>query len=282
MAGARADYHNLYGNIFTPRFNIKYDFNPNAIFRLAAGKGFRVANPIAENTAALISSRVFKFNEVLNPEKAWNVGGSFTQYFTVGERSGTFVADYYYTTFQNQVIADMYSSPDAVYFSNLNGKSFSKSFQAELQYEVAKGLDVKAAYKYFDVKSTYAGTLEAKPFSPQHRFFINAGFATPFDKWKIDFTTQWFGLRPIPSKEHNHTNTINTNFSDRYFMLNGQVTRAFKQWEIYVGGENLLNYRQPNPIIGAGNPFAPGFDASMIWGPTIGRVIYSGLRFKIN
>ena len=283
VAGARLDQHNLFGTIFTPRFNLKYDLDPTTIFRVAAGKGFRVANPIAENTAALVSSRAFRFAESLNPEKAWNMGGSFTKYFTLGQRNGTFVADYYYTTFSNQVIADMYSSPEAVIFSNLAGRSFSKSFQAELQYEVLKGLDLKAAYKYFDVKSTYAGNLLAKPYNPQHRFFVNAGFATPFDKWRLDLTTQWFGLRPVPVLEHMaHSGAARTAFSDRYYLLNGQVTRAFKRWEIYVGGENLLNYRQPNPIVGAANPFGEEFDASMVWGPTIGRVIYSGLRFKIN
>src|SRR5690606_6564170 len=153
--GARLDYHNLYGTIFTPRFNLKYDATPNTIIRLAAGKGFRVANPIAENTAALVSSRRFVFGEQLDPEKAWNAGGSFTHYFSIGGRPGAFVTDYYYTTFQNQVVVDMYTHADQIMFYNLQGRSYSNSFQTEVQYEILKGLDMKAAYKFYDVKATY-------------------------------------------------------------------------------------------------------------------------------
>lgn len=281
VAGARTDFHNLYGTVFTPRLNVKYDLTPNTIFRVAAGKGFRVANPIAENTAALVSNRAFTFREELEPEKAWNVGGSFTQYFELGGRPGAFITDYYYTTFQNQVVADMYSSANQVEFYNLQGRSFSRSFQAELQYEVLKGFDIKTAYKYFDVQTTYNGSLQQRPMIPQHRFFVNLGFATPFDKWRADLTTQYFGQMPLAYME-GHGGATNVRKSDAFYTLNGQVSRAFKRWEIYVGGENLLNFRQPDAIRGAANPFGSEFDASMVWGPITGRVIYAGLRFKIE
>ncbi|MBD1398698.1 TonB-dependent receptor [Pontibacter sp. JH31] len=281
VAGARTDFHNLYGTVFTPRLNIKYDLTQNTIFRLAAGKGFRVANPISENTAALVSNRAFVFGEELEPEKAWNLGGSFTQYFELGGRPGAFITDYYYTTFQNQVVADMYTSASQIAFYNLQGRSFSRSFQAELQYEVLKGFDVKTAYKYYDVQTTYNGTTQQRPMIPQHRFFVNLGFATPFDKWRADLTTQYFGQMPLAYME-SHGGATSARQSDAFYTLNGQVSRAFKRWELYLGGENLLNFRQPDAIRGADNPFGPAFDASMVWGPITGRVIYAGMRFKIE
>ncbi|WP_192821371.1 TonB-dependent siderophore receptor [Rufibacter sp. LB8] len=268
--------------VYTPRFNVKYDFNPNSILRLAAGKGFRVANPIAENVASLISNRDFVLPNNLEPEKAWNLGGSFTQYFEVGNRKGAFITDYYYTTFQNQVVPDMYTNPNQVQFSNLVGRSFSKSFQAELQYELTEMLDVKAAYKYFDVKTSYNGQLLQRPFIPNHRAFVNLGFATPFDKWRADLTAQWFGKRLVPLMEHQHEGEIRTRSVSPYAAFNGQITRAFKRWEVYVGGENLLGYTQKNPILGADQPFSQHFDVSMIYAPIIGRVIYAGLRITIK
>ncbi len=282
VGGLRADYHNLYGWVYTPRFNVKYDFTPNTILRLAAGKGFRVANPIAENVGSLVSNREFMIPDNLRPEKAWNVGGSFTQYFTLGERTGAFITDYYYTTFQNQVVPDMYSSPNLVIFTNLNGRSFSKSFQAEVQYELTSMLDVKAAYKYFDVRTSYNGQLLQRPFIPNHRAFLNLGFATPFDKWRADLTAQWFGERTAPVMEHYHESPIKTRTVSPYAVFNAQVTRAFKLWEVYLGGENLLGYKQKNPIIAADRPFSQDFDASMIWAPITGRIIYAGLRFTIK
>lgn len=284
VAGARVDFHNLYGTVFTPRFNLKYDFTPNTIIRVATGKGFRVANPIAENTAALVSSRKFVVEEDLDPEEAWNIGGSFTHYFELGGRPGSFITDFYHTSFQNQVVADMYSEPGRVLFYNLDGRSFSNSFQAELQYEVLRGLDVKAAYKYFDVQTSYKGKLMDKPMIPEHRFFVNMGFATPFDKWRADLTTQFYGLMPLApvNADHAAPAELHPSNSDRFATVNTQVTRAFKRWEVYLGAENLFNYQQPNPILGADEPFGFNFDGSMVWGPITGRVVYAGLRFTID
>ncbi|AKD05905.1 hypothetical protein PKOR_22105 [Pontibacter korlensis] len=280
VAGARVDFHNLYGTVFTPRLNVKYDFSPKTIVRVATGRGFRVANPIAENTAALVSSRKFTVLEELQPEEAWNIGGSFTHYFEHAGRLGAFVTDFYHTSFTNQVVADMYSNPGQVLFYNLDGRSYSNSFQAELQYELVKGLDAKAAYKYYDVKTSYQGELLQKPMIPKHRFFVNLGFATPFDKWRADLTTQYFGLMPLAPVSQQTEQQMHT--SKRFATVNTQVTRAFKRWEVYLGAENLLNYRQTDPIIGASEPFGSNFDASMVWGPITGRVVYAGLRFRID
>ncbi|GHA54519.1 TonB-dependent receptor [Pontibacter akesuensis] len=283
VAGARVDYHNLYGTVFTPRLNIKYDFSPTSIARIAAGRGFRVANPIAENTAALVSSRRIRVEEALDPEEAWSVGGSFTHYFKLANRPGSFVTDFYHTSFTNQVVTDMYSSPGQVLFYNLKGRSFSNSFQAEVQYEILRGFDAKAAYKYYDVRTSYKGDLLQKPMIPEHRFFVNLGFATPFDKWRADLTTQFFGLMPLATLEHQPAPTeMQERTSDRFMTVNSQVTRAFKRWDVYLGVENLLNYRQPNPIIGADEPFGNNFDASMVWGPITGRTVYAGLRYRID
>lgn len=283
VAGARLDYHNIYGTQFTPRLNLKYDITPQSILRFATGTGFRVANVIAENTSALVSSRRFVVEEALNAEKAWNIGGSFTQYFELAGRPGTFVTDFYHTNFINQVVADMYTKPGSVLFYNLDGRSYANSFQAELQYEVFRGLNAKAAYKYYDVKTSYKGKLWQKPMIPEHRFFVNLGFATPFDKWRADLTTQFFGLMPLATIQEAHQQPLEHKAtSNRFATVNTQVTRAFKRWEVYLGAENLLNYRQPNPIYGANEPFNSGFDASMVWGPVTGRVIYAGLRFKLD
>ena len=51
---------------------------------------------------------------------------------------------------------------------------------------------------------------------------------------------------------------------------------------VYVGAENLFNYKQPNPIIDASNPRGDNFDGSMVWGPVHGRKIYAGIRFNIS
>lgn len=292
VLGLRTDYHNLYGWQITPRFNLKYDVAPATALRLSGGSGFRVPNPIADNAALLASARGFYIGPNLRPEKAWNLGGSFTQYFQLLGRQATFVADYYSTSFQNQLVADMYTTPEFVILDNLEPgtRSFARSFQAEVQAEPAKGLQVKAAYKWLDVQSTYGGNqLLPKPLTPQNRAFLNLGYASAFDKWRGDLTVQWFGQRPLAHLPadgvgggHQHgTGTAGLEYAPRYALLNAQVTRAFKRLEVYAGVENLTNFRQPDPIQNAATPFSAGFDAAMVWGPVYGRLTYTGLRYRL-
>ncbi len=292
VAGLRTDYHNLYGWQVTPRFNLKYDLRPATALRLSAGRGFRVPNPIADNAAMLASARLYYLAQNLQPEKAWNLGGSLTQYFQLRGRPATLVVDYYNTIFQNQLVADMYTTPQYIILDNLvpGSRSFARSAQAEVQAEPLKGLQVKAAYKWLDVQSTYAGQLLPKPLTPRHRAFLNLGYASAFDKWRADFTVQWYGERPLAHLPadglgggHQHgTGTAGLEYAPRYAALNAQLTRAFKRLEVYVGVENLTNYRQPDPIQNAATPFSAGFDAAMVWGPVYGRLTYAGLRYRLE
>ncbi|RSK42231.1 TonB-dependent receptor [Hymenobacter perfusus] len=289
VTGLRLDRHNLYGWFLTPRLNVKYDPAKNTVLRLAAGRGQRTANPIAENAGMLVSSREFVISPNLRPETAWNVGGSVTQYFTAFGRPGTFITDYYHTEFGNQVVSDPYSASAQLLIGNLEpgGRSYSRSFQTEVQVEPVKGLQAKAAYKYLDVQTSYEGELLPKVLTPRHRLFLNLGYATAFDKWRADVTVQGFGRRPLAhgpgGMGHQHgTGESTLTFAPRYALLNTQLTRAFKRFEIYAGVENLTNYRQSNPIEGASQPFGPNFDAAMIWGPVYGRLTYAGLRFTLQ
>ena len=288
VAGFRADRHNLYGWQYTPRLNVKFDPAKNTVLRVSAGRGFRVAIPIADNTALLVSAREFLIGNNLQPERAWNMGGSATQYFTLLGHSATFVVDYYHTEFDNQVVVDMYTAPTTLIIDNLpaGGRSFARSLQTELQAEPLKGLHVKAAYKYLDVRTTYENQLLPKPLTPNHRAFLNLGYATAFDKWRADFTVQWFGQRPVAHVSSTHQHGTGQEYvpetTPRFALLNLQATRAFRRLEVYAGVENLTDYRQPNPIDGAAAPFGPTFDAAMVWGPVYGRLTYAGLRYRIE
>ena len=289
VAGLRADYHNLFGLQLTPRLNVKFDPAKNTVLRLSAGRGFRTPNPIADNAAMLVSNREFVISAGLRPERAWNVGGSATQYFTLLSRPATFITDYYYTRFDNQLVADVFTAPSTLFLNNLEagGRSFARSLQAELQFEPLRDLQVKGAYKFQDVRTTYNGQLLPRPLLPRHRAFVNLGYATKFDKWRADLTVQWYGQRPLAhapdNTDHLHgAGPMELPTAPRFALLNTQITRAFKRLDVYVGVENLTDYRQPDPIRGATAPFGPGFDAAMVWGPVYGRMSYAGVRFRLD
>ena len=204
VLGLRTDFHNLYGTRLTPRLHLKYDLSAQSHLRLAAGKGWRVPNPIAENFGMLVNSRTLAvLDRQFRPEESWNYGLSQSNDLTVFGNTGSFVLDFYRTDFQNQLIVDMENS-EYVRFYNLRGKSFSNSFQAEINLQPVKRLDLKLAYRLFDVQQSVlaAGgeaTLLPKMFVNRDRVLLNLGYATKFEKWKFDFTWQWNGRRRIPN-----------------------------------------------------------------------------------
>ncbi len=282
VLGLRGDHHNQYGAFATPRVHYKYNFTEQSAFRLSAGRGFRTANPILENTAAMASARNIIFNaNDLKPEIAWNYGTSVTHQFDISEKDMGITLDYYYTNFSNQVVVDL-ENPREISFYNLKGKSFSHSIQAEYNIELTHQIEVKAAYKWYNIKTDFSDGLKTKPLTPKNRVLINIGYITNFDKWKFDLTGKWFGLSRLPSTIGNAPENVISTQSQDYFLLNGQITRALKKFELYGGVENITNYKQDNPIIAANDPNGSNFDASMIWGPVMGRNIYFGFRYRIK
>jgi outer membrane receptor for ferrienterochelin and colicins len=288
VLGGRVDFHNLYGTRFTPRFHLKYDLNSETHLRLSAGKGWRVANPIAENFGMLVNSRQLSVKEAIKPEESWNFGASLSKDFELFNQKGTLILDAYRTDFQQELIVDM-ESADLVRFYNLKGRSFSNSFQAEINYNLMKRMDLKVAYRIFDVQNdvqTATGELVLLPkqFVNRDRFLLNWAYAAKFDKWKFDFTWQWNGKRRIPdfSDGHVHSASSPPVFAPAFSNINAQITKGFYKWELYVGGENLNNFTQKDPILSANDPFGRNFDASMVWGPVIGRMVYVGMRYKIK
>lgn len=286
IAGIRADHHNYFGWITTPRLNLKYGFSERTNVRISAGSGYRIANILAGNAAALVSSRQFRIMNAshtygygLDPEKAWTAGINFLHSFRLYQRSGIISIDAYRTNFLNQTVVDFDASPQDVYFYNLDGKSYSNNVQVEVNYELLKKLDIRVAYRWLDVKTYYWGEFLEKPLISKHRVFINLEYKAG-DQWKFDCTTQWYGPKRIPFTASNPAGLRLNDHSPAYIQVTAQVTRKLNdKWEIYAGGENLTGYRQRDPILDAANPFSKYFDGSLVWGPITGRMIYAGARF---
>ena len=295
VAGIRADSHNNLGNFITPRFHLRYNPWKQATFRLSAGRGKRAANVIAENQQLLASSRQLHIIGGdggklygLNPEIAWNYGASFLQAFKIWGKNAELSVDLYRTHFDNQVVVDLDHSPQQALFYNLDGKSFANSLQAEISISPAKGLDFKAAYKYYDVQTQFTkGQLE-KTLTPKHRWFANVAYETPdthdnkHSQWKFDVTFNWLGEQRLPTTATNPLAYRLSDYAPSFATLNAQITRVFsKTFEVYVGGENITNYKQANGILAANAPFGAYFDSTMQYAPAFGQMYYAGLRFKL-
>ena len=295
VAGIRADSHNNLGNFITPRFHLRYNPWKEATFRLSAGRGKRAANVIAENQQLLASSRQLHIIGGdggklygLNSEIAWNYGASFLQTFKIWGKNAELSVDFYRTHFDNQVVVDLDHSPQQALFYNLDGKSFANSLQAEVSISPAKGLDFKAAYKYYDVQTQFTkGQLE-KTLTPKHRWFANIAYETAdthennHSQWKFDVTFNWLGEQRLPTTATNPLPYRLSDYAPSFATLNAQITRVFsKTFEVYVGGENITNYKQANGILAADAPFGAYFDSTMQYAPAFGQMYYAGMRFKL-
>jgi outer membrane receptor protein involved in Fe transport len=281
MAGLRADRSNLYGTFLTPRAHVRWTPAEWVNLRLSAGKGYRTNHVLAENNYLLASSREVVIDPNLKQEEAWNYGLSTSFYIPLGSKQLTLNAEYYYTDFRQQMVVDMDADPHAVRFTNLAGDSYSHTFQVEASYPVFKGFTMTAAYRSTDVKMTTAGALREKALQGKYKGLLTASYQTPLGIWQFDATLQLNGggRLPLAYAQADGTPSWDARYKG-YEQLSAQVTRWFRRWSVYIGGENITNFKQRNPIVDAANPWGNRFDATMVWGPVHGAVYYIGFRWQ--
>lgn len=280
LAGIRLDYSTLYKLFITPRLHLKYMPAEWVNIRASIGKGYRSVFVMPENSYFLASSRKINIDDNLRQERAWNYGTSISFYIPIAGRDLELSGEWYYTDFNNQVVIDVDSNPHAVSFYNLDGKSYSNSFQIQASYPVFKGFNLLGAYRWIDTKTTYGGIKMRKPLTSKYKALITASYETPLKKWQFDLTTQFNGGGRMPKPD-----AVNPLWGENFgafTVMNAQITKNFRTWSIYAGAENILDKTQKNPIISSDNPYSSDFDATMVWGPTQGRKFYVGLRYTLG
>jgi outer membrane receptor for ferrienterochelin and colicins len=289
VVGLRADHNSLFGFFVTPRLNLRYEPIKGTTIRASVGRGQRIANIFAENTSVFVSARQVNIISAtagkaygLNPEVAWNKGLSVDQKFRLFGNDALFTVDYFRNDFTNQVVVDV-EDARAVKFYNLAGKSYSNSFQAQLNIEPLKKFEIRLAYRLFDVKTNYSGKLIERPLISKNRAFVNLAYS--MYRFKVDYTITFNGRKRLPDTQANPAMYRLQQYSPGYVLMNTQVSKTLEKkhpFDIYLGVENIANYFQQDVIVAAEQPFNPYFDASMVWGPVNGRMFYGGLRFTIK
>ena len=283
--GLRYDIHNNIGSFFTPRLHFRYMLNDNFSIKGSVGTGRKIANVFAENQTIFLSNRKNinkNFDAKLygvSPEKATNLGFSLDHKVFLFGGQGNLIFDFYKTIFDNRVIIDFETFGEFNFYNSSLGKSKSDNYQIEFLFS-KNNWNITAAYKKYDVKSYYLSGLKEKPIQPRNIIFFNYGIESNKvneSNWKFDITYNRLGKQRLMLNPRDNYESV-----DPHFSINSQITRVFSsKLEVYVGGENLNNYKQENPIIMANDPFNQNFDASIIHGPIFGSTYYMGLRYKI-
>ena len=285
VLGLRYNTHNNMGSFFTPRLHLRYMLNDNLSIKGSYGKGRKIANVFAENQQVFFTNRVIQnksFSNYLygvNPELATNYGFSIDQKISFLGGQGNLIFDYYSTRFDNKVIIDFERYGEFNFYNSIFGESVSNSSQLEFMFS-KNNWNLTAAYKMYDVKNFYKGGLKEKPLQPKNIIFFNYGIEsnrTGEKFWKFNFTYNRLGKQRLMQNIRDREI-----YAEPHYSINSQITRVFSdKFEVYLGGENINNFKQDNPIIMASNPYSKDFDASIIHGPIFGSTYYMGLRFKI-
>ena len=277
MAGIRADHSSRFGTFVTPRFHLKLTPSEIVSLRLSAGKGYRTVHALAENNNLLASGRQLVIDD-LEQERAWNYGISSSFYIPLFDKTLKLNAEYYHTHFSQQAVIDYDSNPSLIRITNLDGKSYSNTVQVDATYPIVKGLELTAAWRWNDVKCTYGGKQMEKPLTSKYKGLITASYKTPLGLWQVDATLQLNGGGRMPTP-------VNGLWDERfqaYEQVSAQITRWFRHFSVYIGGENLTGFRQKQTIINAADPWSSSFDPTMVWGPVHGAMFYAGVRVNFG
>ncbi len=284
VAGVRGDYNSYFEQAYiTPRLNLRYNLSEYTTFRAGGGRGQRTYNAIMENQNVLASSRVVNAAGIstILPEIAWNSGASISQNIHLSEKEIKLTVDAFYTWFDNKLVVDLDADPNLAYFLNQQG-SRSFSLFSQIDYEIIKSFDLRLAYKYLDAKDQFINGLDFSYLIPQHRAFANLAYGTE-SQWKFDLTVNWYGNKRLPNTENSPVAFQREGFSPDFFTVNTQINKVLKNnIELFIGADNLLDFRQGDPIVNPDNPYAPYFDTNFTWAPIFGRNIYVGLYYTLK
>jgi outer membrane receptor protein involved in Fe transport len=317
IAGLRGDWFNHVSDgkskfRVSPRITVKYMPVDEIVLRANGGRGLRYSTPLVDNIGVFSTGKRFEgsYNEHIL-EDAWTFGGNITYYLPFGASSNTYLSvDYFRTQFAQQMVVDYeryLADPlmgNTIYFSPLDGKrSFTDNIQLDFSVDPIERFNITATFRYTNamIEMDKRGLVE-KPMTSRFKGVLNLQYATNLNKWIFDFTASLNGsCRVYDFMENiNEDGSITVRPKDGvarmykngrtpvYPMLYAQVTRRFKGWDVYIGAENLTNFRQKYAIIGSvrseqgyGDQLPTSFDASCIWGPLMGIKAHIGFRFTL-
>ena len=295
VVGLRGDYSTLNGKYYydvdampliTPRSHIKWNITPRTTLRASAGMGYRRQNLITDNIWMMTTSRNIIENVNDDMERAATFGGSLSQSFNLaGDDQATLSFDYFRTQFFNTMVFDQefnYNEPEnnIIKIYNSTDKSFTDNYQVDFNWTPFRGFDLFATFRYTNAKMTIERDgekmLVERPLTSRYKGLINIQYAVR--RWVFDATAQLNGPMRLPNLDGDMTKV---ELSPVYPMFFAQVSYKVSNFTVYAGCENIGNFKQPHPIIGGENPYAPGFNSSMVWGPLTGVKGYVGIRLNI-
>ncbi len=315
--GARYDYNTVASHQFSPRIHLRWAPSEGHTLRVVGGRGFRNALPLTEEWGRFASNRQLQLmnggiydgnafargGTYFSREVAFNVGWSYTWNFTWNYMPGSLQLDAHRTEFGQAVLHDYWTPGIRKVYTQWSESleptpQVSKTVGFVWTYKLDKRTEMRLAYRFQDLQIVYRdesgmvvqNVVLAAPFVPKRR--IMAHLSHEFKGgWTVDGTLQHYGKQPVPGTDPASYPSLET--APEFNLLSGQLRKAWIGGDVYLGVENALNVIQPNPIDGAVDPlsgavlqatnpyFQANFDATRIWGPIFGRMVYLGTNIVL-
>ena len=217
-----------------------------------------------------------------NQERGWNYGVSYLKRLMFLGYPSSISIDVFRNQFDSRIVMDQEKSSE-VTFVQLTGADagYSESIHTEWSFMPAMRFEVRLAYRYVNNVQKLGGEMQLKPLLSQHRGLATLTYKTR-NKWYFDLVGSVNGpkrlferpqIRPGPVDQPLKTPT--------YALFNVQVRKSWNSGlEVYLGAENIGNFRQMDPIFTY--PWGGAIDASYSWGPANGRLFYLGVRYELK
>ena len=306
LLGMRYDHNSLHGNIFTPRFNYKWNSNNKKhILRLSFGTGYRVANVFTEDHAALTGAREVVFADALAPETSYNGNINYVKkWYTKKGMAIGLDATAFYTHFNNKIFPDYDTDPNLILYANLEGHAVSNGVSVNVDVS-HRNLTLMAGATAMEVYSVSNGIKERQELTEQYTATWNLGYRFPKLGLKANYTGNLYGPMELPTLGPNDPRPAQ---SPWWSIQNIQLTKTVgNSLELYGGVKNLLDWTpwkglETSMIARAHDPFDKGvvfddngvaqatpenpygltFDPAYVYAPNQGIRAFFGLRYTID
>ncbi|ADR21348.1 TonB-dependent receptor [Marivirga tractuosa] len=295
LSGARIDYYNRHGLIFSPRLNVQYQLSEWTNFRFNSGTGFRIVNLFTEDHAFVSGQRELRIDEDLDPERSFNVGLGFQHVYTVGNQQGSIELDGFYTYFTNKIIPD-YNTPGFIIYENSEAYAYTRGLSANINHQIGAHLYLNLGAQWQNARqaeSNADGILEENPimYSRDWSAVGSAEYSFPLGI-KLNYSFNWNGPTAMPEVyDVSATGEIissRSDFSPEFTLHNLKLRKEFKRLEVFAGVRNVLdNVQRVSPLSGTQDETTPlgfgeYFDTAYNYGSMMGRNFFMGFDWRIK
>jgi outer membrane receptor for ferrienterochelin and colicins len=293
LSGARVDYYNRHGLIFSPRLNIQYQLSEWANFRFNSGTGFRIVNLFTEDHAFVSGQRELIIEEDLNPERSFNVGLGFQHVYTFGNQQGSLEFDGFYTYFTNKIIPD-YDIPGFIIYANSEAYAYTRGISANINHQLGANLYLNLGAQWQNARQAETneiGDIEEKPIIYSRDWSAVGSLEYSFPKGiKLNYNFNWNGPTAMPIVyDVNASGEIvseRPEMSPSFAIHNLKIRKEFKRIEVFAGVRNLFNNVQKiSPLSGTQDEtvslgFSEYFDTAYNYGSLMGQNFFIGFDWS--